>query len=83
MSVGGDKLVKAFTYLHPDNGVNKEQHCDQQANVRQRFEWLYECPQQDTDRVALSQQFDQSCRSEESQEANVEVEIWLERQETY
>lgn len=65
------------TYLHPDNCVDKEQHRDQQANVWQRLEWLYEGPEQDTDCVSLTQQFDQSSRSEESQKSNVEVEVRL------
>lgn len=78
MHVSGMKFnTFDVTYLHPDNRVNKEQHRNQQANVRQRLEWLYEGPEQDTDCVSLTQQFDQSSRSEESQKSNVEVEVRL------
>lgn len=58
--------------LHADDGVDKEEHGDEEADVGQRFEGLDEGPQKDADGVALSEQLDQTSRSEQLQEAHVE-----------
>jgi hypothetical protein len=67
---GADRTM--IVYLHPDNGVYEEQHGYQQTNIWQRFEGLNERPKQNSDCVALTQEFDQTCSSKESQESNVE-----------
>lgn len=61
-----------YTYLHANNRIDEEQHGNQQADVRQRLEWLHECPQQNANGVALAQQLDQSSRSEQTQKAHIE-----------
>ena len=59
-------------HLHADDGVDEEQHGDEQADVRQSFEGLNEGPQKDPDGVTLTQEFDQTSRSKQLQEAHVE-----------
>ena len=41
-------------HLHPDDGVDEEQHPNQEDYIRQRLEGLYEGPQQYSDGVALA-----------------------------
>lgn len=67
-------LVKChFTsYLHANDGVNEKEHCDEQADVGQRLEGLNEGPEEDADGVTLPQQFDQTGRSKQLQEAHVD-----------
>lgn len=65
------------TYLHADDGINEEEHRDEQTHVRQSLERLDECPQQDADGVALTQQLDEPGRSEQSQEADLHVIFFL------
>lgn len=58
--------------LHADDGVDEEEHGDEQADVGQSLEGLDEGPQKDPDGVTLSQQLDQASCSEQLQEAHVE-----------
>lgn len=58
--------------LHPNDGVDEEEHGNEQTDVRQGLEGLNEGPQQDSDGVALPQQFDQTSSSEQLQETHVE-----------
>lgn len=59
--------------LHANNGVDEEKHGDEEANVWESFEGLDEGPKENPDRVALSQQLDQTGCSEQLQEAHVEL----------
>lgn len=63
---------RSDNYLHPDDGVDEEEHRDEQADVWQRLERLHERPQQDPDGVALAEQLDEPGRAEQPQEANIE-----------
>ena len=57
--------------LHSNDGVDEEEHCQEEADVGQRFERLHEGPQQDADRVALPQQFNEAGRAEKAKKADV------------
>ena len=59
--------------LHANDGIDKEEHSDEQANVWESFKGLDEGPQENPDRVALSQQLDEPGCSEQLQEAHVEL----------
>jgi len=48
-------LSPAVSDLHADDGVDEEEHGDEEADVGQRLEGLDEGPQQDADGVALPQ----------------------------
>ena len=63
--------------LHPDDGVDEEQHGDQENDVRKSFETLHECPEENPDGVSLAEQLDQSSSPEQPQEANIK-EVFLE-----
>ena len=65
-----------IAHLHANDGVDEEEHCQEEADVGQRFERLHEGPQQDADGVALPQQLDQPRRAEQPQETHVE-EVFL------
>lgn len=59
-------------HLHTDDGVDEKEHGDEQAYVGQRLERLYERPEQDANRVALSQQFDETSRTKQTQKAQID-----------
>ena len=63
--------------LHADDGVDEEEHADEEDDVGQRLERLHERPQQDPDRLALTQQLHETSGAKQSQEAHVD-EILLE-----
>lgn len=69
--IAHNKTLHQDTHLHPDNRIDEEEHGNQQANIRQRLEWLHERPKQNTNGVALAQQLDESGGAEQPQEANV------------
>lgn len=46
------------TCLHSNDGVNKKQHGNEKTNVRKSFEALDKSPEQNPNRVALTQKFD-------------------------
>ena len=58
--------------LHADDGVDEEEHADEEDDVGQRLERLHERPQQDPDRLALPQQLHQPRRTEQPQETHVD-----------
>ena len=58
--------------LHPNDGIDEEEHGDEQADVRQSLEGLDEGPQENSDGVTLPQKFDETSCSEELQKAHVE-----------
>ena len=58
--------------LHADDGVDEEEHADEEDDVGQRLERLHERPQQDPDRLALAQQLDEAGGAEQPQEAHVD-----------
>ena len=60
-----------IAHLHANDGVDEEEHCQEEADVGQRFERLHEGPQQDADRVALPQQFNEAGRAEKAKKADV------------
>lgn len=62
-----------FSDLHANDGVDEEEHGDEEANIWERFEGLDEGPKENPDCVALSQQFDQASCSEQLQEAHVKL----------
>ena len=51
--------------LHPDDGVDEEQHDHQHHDVRQGLDGLNEGKEQDPDAHAPSEEFDQTSRSEQ------------------
>ena len=57
--------------LHANDGVDEEEHCQEEADVGQRLERLHEGPQQDANRVALPQQFNEAGRAEKAKKADV------------
>ncbi len=59
--------------LHANDGVDEEEHGDEQADVRQSLEGLDEGPQENPNGVTLSQQFDQTSCSEQLQETHIEL----------
>lgn len=46
------------TCLHSNDGVNKKQHGNEKTNVRKSFEALDKSPEQNPNRVTLTQKFD-------------------------
>ena len=46
--------------LHSDDGINEEQHGDEQNDIRQSFEWLNKSPKQNTNGVTLAKQLHQT-----------------------
>ena len=72
-----------FIYLHPDDGVDEEEHADQKANIGQclnwdcfdqhfhlidlHLKWLDKCPEQDANGVALLEQPNEAGRAEKTQ----------------
>ena len=58
--------------LHPDDGVDEEEHGDQQDDVRERLEGLDEGPEEDPDGLALPEQLDEAGGPEEAEEADVD-----------
>lgn len=69
----GDRLSACLPDLHANDGVDEEEHGDEQADIGQSLEGLDEGPQEDADGVALSQQFDETSCSEQLQETHVEL----------
>ncbi len=65
-------LEKWSPHLHANDGVDEEEHDDQDAHVGQGPERLHECPEEEADCVALAEQFDEACRPEQPQEADVD-----------
>lgn len=61
-----------ISHLHADDGIDEEEHSNEQADVGQSLEGLNEGPQEDADGVTLPQQFDQTSRSKQLQETHVE-----------
>ena len=64
-------LESAFD-LHSDDGVDEEEHTDQEDDVGQRLERLHERPQQDPDRLALTKQLYETGGAKQSEEADVD-----------
>ena len=64
--------------LHAHNGVDEEQHGDEEDDVGQGLERLDERPQEDPDGVALPEELDQTGGSEQTQEAHVD-EVFLKK----
>ena len=62
--------------LHADDGVDEEQHGNEQDDVGQGLEGLDEGPEQDSDRVALSKQFHETCGTEQTEKTDVD-EVFL------
>ena len=60
----------AITY-----SVDEEEHSDEQADVRQSLERLHECPEQNADGASQSEKFDETSRSEETQEAKESISV--------
>lgn len=67
-----DRSGVCLSNLHPNDGIDEEEHGDEQADVWQSLEGLDEGPQENSDGVTLSQKFDETSCSEELQEAHVE-----------
>ena len=59
-------------YLHPDNSVDEEEHCNEQDDIWKSLERLDERPEQDPDGVALPEKLDQTGRSEQPEKAHVD-----------
>jgi hypothetical protein len=55
-------------YLHPNNGVDEEEHSNEQTDIRQRFEGLDKGPEKYTDCVSLPEEFNQPSGTKQSQE---------------
>ena len=55
-------------HLHTDNGVDEEEHSDEKTDVGKRLERLDECPEEYSDRVALTEQLYETSCAEETQE---------------
>ena len=68
----GDRSIRCLPNLHADDGVDEEEHGDEQADVRQSLEGLNEGPQENPDGVTLAEQFDETSCSEQLQETHVE-----------
>lgn len=56
--------------LHSDNSVNKEEHDDQQSDVRQRLETFDESPEKRSNTLASTEQFHQTHHTEQAEEVN-------------
>lgn len=64
-------------HLHTYDGVDEEEHGDEQTYVGQRLERLYERPEQDADRVALTEQLDETSGAKQTQEAQVDRRLFV------
>lgn len=64
--------MSQLPHLHADNCIDKEEHGDEQTDVRQSFEGLHEGPEENADCVALPEQLDEASGSKQLQEAHVE-----------
>ena len=67
-----------MTNLHSNDGIDEKQHCNEENDIGESFETLHKSPEKNSDCVALSQKFDQTSCSEQSQEANIE-EVFLQQ----
>lgn len=54
--------------LHANDGVDEEEHDDEQGNVGQRLKRFDERPQKSSDTFAPGQQFDEAHDAEEPEE---------------
>ncbi len=70
--LGAGQELEVAEDLHADDGVDEEEHGDEQDDVGQRLEGLHERPQQDPDGLALPQQLDQPGGAEQAEEAHVD-----------
>ena len=74
-------MVVVILHLHADDGVDEEEHADQQDDVGQRLERLHERPQQNPDRLALAEQLDEARGAKQPQETDVDEVLLEERKE--
>ena len=58
--------------LHADDGVDKEEHGNEEDDVGKGLEGLDKSPEQDADGLALAEQFDETGGAEEAEEADVD-----------
>lgn len=65
-------------YLHPDDGIDEEQHGNEQDDVGKSLERLDEGPQKDTDGVALPQQLHKTSCAKQAQKADID-EVFLQQ----
>ena len=76
-----------LAHLHANDGVDEEEHCQEEADVGQRFERLHEGPQQNAYCVTLPQQFNKAGRAEKAKKADVYesniVECFLSKKNIY
>ena len=67
--------------LHADDGVDEEQHGDEQDDVGEGLERLHEGPEEDADGVALPEKLHQAGSSEQTEKADVD-EVFLRKMRT-
>ena len=67
--------------LHADDGVDEEEHGDEQDDIGEGLERLHEGPEEDADGVALPQQLHQAGSSEQTEKADVD-EVFLRKMRT-
>ena len=64
------KLSLSLTNLHPDDAVDEEYECDEDADPGQRLERLDEGPEQRADALALREQFHEAHHAEQPEEVD-------------
>lgn len=64
--------IQFISDLHANDGVDEEEHSNEQADIRQSLEWLNKGPEEDADGVTLPKQFDQTSGTKQLQEAHVD-----------
>lgn len=62
-------------HLHTDDGVDEEEHSDEQTDVGKRLERLDKRPEEYSDGVALTEKLYETGRAEETQETQVDCRL--------
>ena len=64
------KLSLSLTNLHPDDAVDEEYECDEDADPRERLEGLDEGPEERADALALREQLHEAHHAEQPEEVD-------------
>lgn len=71
-------------HLHANNPIDEEEEKDEQRNVWQRLETLYEGPEESADTLSFGQQLDQTHHTEQTEEVDgeeIRARLWSRERE--
>lgn len=70
------------THLHAYNPINEEEEKNEQCNIWQCLETLYESPEKSANALSFGQQLDEAHHTEQTEEVDgeeIRARLWLER----